>query len=119
MLQLCMLRRFLVAQYSVDFRKGHASLLGEARRLGLEPYAGDLVAFVSGDRTKVKALFGDESGLTLVYKVFSKGTLKTQIRFLQNPSVQDVSYAEIAMLLQGSSYTLHKHAHKWLPGYLR
>ena len=84
MLQLAMPRRFLIAQYSIDFRKGHAGLLGEARRLGLEPYAGDLVAFVSRDRTKVKALFGDESGLTLIYKVFTKGTLKTQIRFLQN-----------------------------------
>lgn len=119
MLQLGMPRRFLVAQYSVDFRKGHAGLLGEARRLGFEPYAGDLIAFVSRDRTKVKALFGDDSGLTLIYKMFSKGTLKTQIRFLQNPSVHDVTYAEIVMLLQGSSYTVHKHAEKWLPGYLR
>lgn len=119
MLQLSMPRRFFVAQYSVDFRKGHDGLLGEARRLGLNLYSGDLVVFVSRDRTKVKAIFGDDSGLTLVYKAFSKGTLKTTIRFLQDPSVQNVSYAEIVMLLQGSSYTVHKHANKWLPKNLR
>jgi hypothetical protein len=119
MLQLSMLRRFFIAQYSPDFRKGHAGLLGEARNLGIDPYAGDLIAFISRDRTKIKALFGDESGLTIIYKAFSKGTLKTKIRFLQDPSIQDVTAAEIAMLLQGSAYTLHKHANKWLPKYLR
>lgn len=118
MLQLMKPRRFFLAQYVIDFRKGHMGLLSESRRLGYEPYAGDLVAFVSRDRTRVKAIFGDDSGLTIIYKVFSKGTLKTEIRFLRDPCARDVSLAEIAMLLEGSSYTVHKHANKWLPSYL-
>ncbi len=108
-------RRFFLAQYVVDFRKGHQGLLSEARRNGLEPYAGDLIAFVSRDRTKIKALIGDESGLTLLYKSFSNGTIKTKIRFLEFPDVRNVTFAEIAMLLEGSSYTMHKIAEKWLP----
>jgi len=115
MLHLMKPSRFFLAQYVVDFRKGHAGLLSESRRLGFEPYAGDLVAFVSRDRKKVKAIFGDDSGLSMIYKIFSKGTLKTAIRFLENPSARDVSLAEIAMLLEGSSYTVHKQADKWLP----
>ena len=107
--------RFFVAQYHVDFRKGHNGLLSEARRLGFEPYAGDLIAFVSRDRKKVKAIFGDDSGLTLIYKIFSNGTMRTKISFLDEPTAQFVTFAEIAMLLEGSSYTIHKHVKKWLP----
>ncbi len=115
MLDLVKPRRFFLAQYVVDFRKGHQGLLSEARRNGLEPYAGDLIAFVSRDRTKIKALIGDESGLTLLYKSFSTGTIKTKIRFLDSPDVHSVTFAEIAMLLEGSAYTVHKVSDKWLP----
>ena len=108
-------RRFFVAQYVVDFRKGHQGLLSEARRNGIEPYAGDFVAFVSRDRTKIKAITGDATGLTMLYKVFSKGTLKTKMAFLNSPSVNVITFAEIAMLLEGSSYTKHKSVNKWLP----
>lgn len=108
-------RRFLIAEYPVDFRKGHFGLLSEARRLGYCPYSGDLIAFVSRDRKKVKALYGDDSGLTLIYKVFSKGQLKTKLSFLNNPQARTVTYAELAMLIEGNSYTVHKRADTWLP----
>ena len=112
---LTMPRRFFVAMYCVNFQKSHSGLYGEVRKLGLDPYNGDLVAFVNRNRTKIKILFGDNTGLTLIYKAFSKGTIKTQIDFLHNPFAKDVSYAEIAMLLEGNSYTVHKKSPKWLP----
>jgi hypothetical protein len=112
-------RRFFVAHYAVDLRKGHYGLLSEARRNGIDPYSGDMVAFVSRDRTKVKAIVGDETGLTLLYKSFSSGSIKTKIRFLDSPEVCDVTFGEIAMLLDGSAYTLHKQSNKWLPKNLR
>ncbi len=108
-------RRFFVAQYVIDFRKGHQGLLSEAKRNGIDPYSGDMVVFVSRDRTKIKAIVGDETGLTLLYKSFSSGRIKTKIRFLESPEVRDVSFGEIAMLLDGSSYTLHNYSNKWLP----
>lgn len=107
--------RFYIAQYAIDFRKGHQGLLSEAKRNGIDLYRGDMVVFVSRDRKKVKAIVGDDSGLTLLYKCFSKGTIKTKIRFLEHPEIHDVSYAEIAMILEGSSYTVHKKSNKWLP----
>jgi hypothetical protein len=108
-------RRFFLAQYAVDFRKGHQGLLSEARRNGIDPYCGDMVAFVSRDRKKIKAIVGDDTGLTIIYKSFSTGSIKTKLRFLESPEVRDITFAEIAMLLEGSAYTLHKLSKKWLP----
>ena len=45
------LRRVLLAQHRVDFRKGMDGLLAEAYRLGAEPYNGDCVLFVKRDQT--------------------------------------------------------------------
>ena len=109
------LKRFFIATYVVDFRKGHYGLLSEARRMNLNPYDGDLVVFVSRNKKRIKGLFGNDSGLTLIDKVFSSGCIKTQIRFLDDPKVNNVTYAEIAMLFEGSSYALHKQSKKWLP----
>ncbi len=75
-------RRFFVAQYIVDFRKDPYGLLSEAMRTGVDPFARDFVAFVSRDRRKIKAITGDDTGIILVFKIFSKGTLKTKINFV-------------------------------------
>jgi hypothetical protein len=112
-------RRFFVAQYIVDFRKGPYGLLSEAMRAGVDPYARDFVAFVSRDRRKIKAITGDETGIILVFKIFSKGTLKTKINFVDHPAVQYVTLSEIGMLMEGSSYTKHKSAETWLPDRLK
>ena len=118
MIGLTCVKRFFLAEYPVDFRKGHFGLLSEARRLGLEPYTGDCVAFVSRDRRRVKALYGNSTGLMLFHKIFSKGTLRTNIRFLDNPQVQSVSAAEIALLFEGCSYTVHSKPSTWIPSSL-
>ena len=39
-------RRVFLAQHRVDFRKGADGLLGEAYRLGADPYSGDCVVFI-------------------------------------------------------------------------
>jgi hypothetical protein len=112
-------RRFFVAEYRVDFRKGPYGLLSEAMRSGIDPYAGDFVAFVSRDRCRIKAITGDETGLMLFFKIFSKGTIKTKIDFVDCPSVRFVTFSEIAMLMEGSSYTKHKSMETWLPNRLK
>lgn len=112
-------RRFFVAQYVADFRKGHQGLLSEARRNGIDPYSGDMVVFVRRDRTKIKAIAVDETGLTLLYKFFSSGRIKTKIRFIESPEVRDVSFGEIAMLLDGRLYNMHNSSNKLLQKNLR
>jgi hypothetical protein len=48
-------QRVFLAQHRVDFRKGPDGLLGEAYRLGADPYRGDCVLFVKRDQTQVRA----------------------------------------------------------------
>ena len=43
--------RVFLAEHRVDFRKRFDGLLGEAYRLGAQPYDGDCVVFVKRDRT--------------------------------------------------------------------
>lgn len=119
MISVSQVKRFFVFEHQVDFRKGHEGLLFLSRSFGLDVYDGTMVAFVNRSRTKIKILWGDETGLTLLYKAFSKGTLKTRIRFLNQPQFQQISSAEIAMLIEGNSYTIHARSKKWLPLYLQ
>ena len=55
-------QRVFLAQHRVDFRKGIDGLLGEAYRLGADPYNGDCVLFVKRDHTQLRALVGDGIG---------------------------------------------------------
>ncbi|MBK8010995.1 MAG: IS66 family insertion sequence element accessory protein TnpB [Deltaproteobacteria bacterium] len=57
------IRRVLLAEHRVDFRKGFNGLLGEAYALGAQPYEGDCVVFTKKDRTQLRALIGDGYGL--------------------------------------------------------
>jgi hypothetical protein len=109
------IRRCVVAEYRVDFRKSHYGLLGEAKQNGLNLYLGDMVIFVSKNKKRIKAIFGDDTGLTIIDKVFSYGSLKTGIRFLDDRQVREISLAELGMLLEGTSYTINKVSKKWLP----
>ena len=60
------LRRVLMAQHRVDFRKRFDGLLAEAYRMGADPYGGDCVVFIKKDHTQIRALVGDGYGLYLV-----------------------------------------------------
>jgi hypothetical protein len=66
-------RRVLLAEHRVDFRKGLDGLLAEAYRIGAQPYEGDCVVYVKKDRTQIRALVGDGLGLYLVSRRFEGG----------------------------------------------
>jgi hypothetical protein len=101
-------RRVLIAEYHVDFRKWHQGLLNEAYVLGLNPWEGDIVVFPSRDRKKVKVLSADRTGLWVSYKKFTAQTMKTSLRFISDRSVSEISESELAMLLDGSRYTVER-----------
>jgi hypothetical protein len=108
-------KRVLLVCCFIDLRKGHLGLLGICRHLGYEPWSGDLLVFVSKDKTKIKLLVADETGLWVLYKQFSKGVLKTKLRFLQDETTTEISQAELGMLLAGHDYTIHKVKQSWTP----
>lgn len=106
-------RRVLLARHRVDFRKRFDGLLGEAYRLGADPYQGDCVLFVKSDRAQLRAIVGDEAGLYLICRRFDGGRLKSLLAFMKEPSVQEITTAELSLLLEGASFTVHSRAEKW------
>jgi hypothetical protein len=108
-------RRVLLAEYRVDFRKHHDGLLAEAYRIGAQPYDGDCVVFVKKDRTQIRALVGDGYGLYLVSRRFEGGRLRLLLKFAEQPGARTVSAGELSLLLEGSSFTVHKRAKAWRP----
>ena len=86
--------------------RGNDGLLAECYRMGLDPFSGAVVLFVGRCRQKLKLLFADDSGLWVGYKRFNAHTLQTKFRFLHDPSVQQISTAELQMFFEGSYYTI-------------
>ena len=107
------IRRVLLAQHRVDFRKGLDGFLGEAYRVGADPYAGDCVLFVQGRQTQVRAVLGDAVGLYLVQRRFEGRRLRRLVQFVQNPSVTTITTAELSLLLEGATFTVHSRAPAW------
>jgi len=94
--------------HRVDFRKSHDGLLAECYRIGLDPFAGDVVLFVGRCRRRMKLLFADESGLWLAFKKFNAQTMKTKFRFLSDPQVKQISTGELQMFFEGTAYTVDR-----------
>ena len=107
------IRRVLLAEHRVDFRKGFNGLLAEAFRVGAQPYDGDCVLFVKKDRTQLRAVVGDRYGLYLVYRRFEGSRLRALLQFAERPGARIVSTGELSLLLEGSSFTVHTRAKAW------
>ena len=106
------IRRVWMARHRVDFRKQHNGLLAEAYRLGADPYSGDCVLFVKKDQTQLRVLVGDGVGLYLVSRRFEGGRLRALLAFAKEPEAKSVTTAELSLLLEGASFTVHKRAGK-------
>ena len=107
------IRRVLLAQHRVDFRKGLDGLLAEAYRLGARPYEGDCVVFVKRDQTQLRVLVGDGAGLYLVSRRFEGGRLRFLLAFADCATATTVTAAELSMLLEGVAFTVHARAKDW------
>lgn len=100
--------RIWLARHRVDFRKQHSGLLAEAYLMALDPFAGDIVIFIGKHRRAIKLLYADTTGLWLSWKKFTVEAMKTSVPFLNDPSCQSITQAELAMLMEGSSYEIKK-----------
>jgi len=108
------IQRVFLAQHRVDFRRRFDGLLAEARMLGADPYAGDCVVFVKRDFKQVRVIAGDPIGLYLVSRRFEGNRLRRFLAFAQDPAATTITKAELSMLLEGASYTVHARASAWL-----
>jgi hypothetical protein len=76
--------------------------------MGLDPFSGDVVIFVGRHRRRIKVLYADSTGLWISAKLFTIEAMKTNLQFLAEPSCTSITAAELAMLMEGSRYTLEK-----------
>ena len=75
---------------AVDLRGAFDRLAGITQQvLGLEPASGALFLFVNRRKNRLKALWWDHNGYTILYKRLSKGT------FVQPPASK-AAYVEIS-----------------------
>ncbi len=100
--------RIWLARHRVDFRRQHYGLLAEAYKMNLDPFLGDVIIFVGRHRRRIKVLYADSTGLWISAKIFTMEAMKTKLKFLSEPSCSSITSAELAMLLEGSRYTLEK-----------
>jgi transposase len=101
-------QRIWLAQHRVDFRKQHSGLLAEAYKMGLDPFSGDVIIFVGRSRRMLKVLYADPTGLFVTAKLFSLEAIKTKFKFISEPLAQDITAAELSLLIEGSRYTIEK-----------
>jgi IS66 Orf2 like protein len=101
-------QRIWLARHRVDFRKAHNGLLAEAYKMNLDPFGGDVIIFIGRNRRRLKVLYADPTGMWVSSKVFTVEAMKTKLSFLLEPSCESITSAELAMLCEGSRYTLQK-----------
>jgi transposase len=100
--------RIWLANHRVDFRKQHSGLLAEAYKMNLDPFVGDVVIFIGRSKRMVKVLYADATGIWVSAKKFTMEAMKTKFKFAHDPNCQIITQAELAMLTEGSAYTLGK-----------
>ena len=101
-------RNIVLVQYKVDFRRWHDGLLAECYRLSLDPYSGDIILFIGRCRRRIKLVFADGNGLWVAAKRFDGGALKTKFRFLDDPTYNQISRAELAMFIEGNAFRIER-----------
>jgi len=107
------IRRVFLACHRVDFRKRFDGLLAEAYRLGADPYRGDCVVFVKRDHTQLRAVVGDGVGLYLISRRFEGGRLRKLLEDAAEPAAATISTAELSLLLEGATFTVHRRVRAW------
>jgi hypothetical protein len=90
-------------------------LIAEAFKLGKDPYMGDLLIFVGRGKSRLKLLYADATGLWLSTKIFTVEAMKTKLRFLSDPACTEITDAELALVLEGSAYTITRRVTPYLP----
>ena len=94
--------KIYVGAQAIDMRKGFDGLYGLVRdQLGLDPLSGHVFFFTNRDRTRIKALVWDGSGLWVCAKRLEKGRFRWPAPEDEGAKSIRLRAAELAMLLNG------------------
>ena len=103
---------------AVDMRKGFDGLFGLVRdHLRQDPLSGHLFLFTNRERTRLKALVWDGSGLWVCAKRLERGRFHWPEAAAAGPSSSvTMRPEELAMLLNGLDLRQSKRRKNWLNG---
>jgi transposase len=106
--------RVYLASQPVDMRAGHNGLFAIIQKWGLDPFGGDLFAFIGkrGDRAKV--LVWHRGGFVLLYKRLEKGRFRIP-PCAPGDRTASLDATELTMLLDGIDVTHVKRPALWEP----
>ena len=114
MISLSTSARVFVASAPVDMRRGHDGLFAIIQGWGLDPYSGDLFAFIGRRRDRVKVLVWHRGGFVLLYKRLEKGRFRIPVvKHGESRAVLDTT--ELAMLLDGIDLAHVRRPPLWSP----
>ena len=69
--------------------------------------------FVKGDHTQLHTIIKDGVGVYLICRRFEGGCLRNLAAFTLEPGATEISTAELSLLLEGASFTVHQRARTW------
>lgn len=111
---LSAVRRVHLVLQPVDMRKSYDGLLATSRNLGLDPYGGECVVFVSRNRRILKAIYGDKKGILLLCRRFEGSSLKALSWLLTSEdSFHTISYSQMLLLFDGFTFRLITEVDDW------
>jgi transposase len=101
MLSGLVMGRVFLAAGATDMRKSFNGLSGIVRsQLGSNPLSGDLFVFCNGDKTRLKVLYFDTSGLWVFAKRLERGTFAWPCGADERARIE-LRYEELLLLLNG------------------
>lgn len=102
-------REILFITEPVDFRRSIDGLAAWVeQRMQRSPLTGQMFVFINRRRNGLKALVWDHGGFVLVFKRLERGRFRV-------PSVERLSPAELAAVLEGFDLTGRRRLPRWNP----
>ncbi len=114
MLMLPSAVRIYIASQPVDLRKGFFKLGAVARSVVKEdPLSGHIFVFINRRRDRVKCLWWDRLGWTVLYKKLARGTFALPTEPLLGQTHIEVDAGELALMLEGIDLEGAKRRRRW------
>ena len=106
--------RVYLASEPVDMRRGHDGLYAIVKSWGLDPFTGDMFAFVGKRRDRVKILVWHRGGFLLLYKRLEKGKFRIP-RVAAGTRTAELDATDLLMLLDGIDVQRVRRPDLWAP----
>lgn len=107
--------RVFLASRPVDMRKSHDGLMAIVRNTWhLDPFSGHLFAFVGKRGDRIKVLYLQRGGMTLIYTRLEKGRFRVP-RTSPDTETIELEGSQLAMLLDGIDFQAVQRPAHWTP----